>query len=182
MGILLGPAAVGIVITFIGIDDVMWLNAATFIASVVSLLPLHWKSAGSHTSAPARADEGAAPQSKGSFRREMWQGITYIRANPLIFRLVTVQVVVNFVVAVETLVVFYATVNLHISAAWTGIVVGAAGVGGVLAASVASRTGRGMNQGRLIGWSVVLSGGSLFTYCGPHYGAPLGITRKYNPK
>ena len=159
VGVLLGPAAVGIVITFIGINDVIWLNAATFIASVVSLLPLRWKSAGSRNSAPAGGDDGVDSSPKKSFRREMWQGITYIRANALLFRLVVVQVAINFVIAVETLVVFYSTVNLHLSSAWTGIVVGAAGVGGVLAAFVASRTGRVMDPGRLIGWSVVGIGG-----------------------
>jgi len=164
VGVLLGPAAVGIIITFIGINDVMWLNAATFLASVLSLLPLRWESAGSRTTAGAGADEGVDPPPKRAFWRGMWQGITYIRANPLIFRLVIVQVTINFVVAVETLVVFYATVNLHVSPAWTGIVVGAAGVGGVLAASVASRTGRGLDQGRLIGWSVVGIGGSLVVF------------------
>ncbi len=94
----------------------------------------------------------------------MRAGLSYLRSQPLISRLVTVQAAVNFVVAVETLVIFYTIRGLHASALWAGFIIAAAGVGGVMATIAVSRLNFGMSQEKLIGWSVIGIGIALLGF------------------
>ncbi|MDI5973356.1 MFS transporter [Streptomyces sp. SL13] len=160
LGILLGPALIGGFMAWVGVRDAIWLNAATFAASVGTLLPLR----GLAGPAGARLAAKAEGLGAAALWREMREGMGYLRAHPLISRLVTVQAAVNFVIAAETLVIFHATKGLHASPAWAGAVVAAAGVGGVLAAAVVGRVAPRASPARLIGWSVIGLGGSLLGF------------------
>jgi MFS family permease len=112
LGLLLGPSVIGGFVSWIGVDRAIWLNAASFAASVGTLLPLRRlgeiRGAG-HTSPPHTTDRAR------TLWHDMRAGLSYLRSQPLISRLVTVQAAVNFVIAAETLVVFYTTRGLHAS-------------------------------------------------------------------
>ena len=153
LGVLLGPSLIGGFVFWIGVDKAIWLNAASFGVSVASLLTLR------RLDTPSTA-AGAA----SALWRDMRAGLSYLRSQPLISRLVTVQAAVNFVVAAETLVIFYTTRGLHASALWAGFIIAAAGVGGILATILASRLDFGMSQGKLIGWSVMGIGVALLGF------------------
>ncbi|QLJ02817.1 MFS transporter [Streptomyces sp. NEAU-sy36] len=152
VGLLLGPAVIGAGVAAFGVPSAMWFNAATFLISAATLVPMRFGSG--RESVPT---SGARP----TVRRDMAEGLRYIRTHALILRLVSLQVVINLVIAAETLVVFYATHDLHASAAWIGAVLAAAGLGGVAATSVANLMARRFDSGRLIGLSVVGLGGTL---------------------
>jgi MFS family permease len=158
LGILLGPALIGGFVSWIGVDKAIWLNAASFAASVASLLPLR------RLDAPSADETIIAAGGAMPLWRHMREGLRYLRSQPLISRLVKVQAAVNFVVAVETLVVFYTTRGLHASAAWAGLIVAAAGVGGVMATLAAGRLNFRMSHAQLIGWSVIGIGAALLGF------------------
>ncbi|MDT9685567.1 MFS transporter [Streptomyces sp. TRM76323] len=160
LGVLLGPAMIGGFMSWVGVEKAIWLNAATFAASISTLLPLR-QLAGADDGRPAAAEAAGRGT---TLWRDMREGMSYLRSQPLISRLVTVQAAVNFVIAAETLVVFHATTGLHASAAWAGAIVGAAGVGGVLAAALADRLAPRTSPGKLIGWSVVGIGCTLLGF------------------
>ncbi|QPP05837.1 MFS transporter [Streptomyces bathyalis] len=173
LGLLLGPAVTGALVALIGVDRAVWLNAATFAASIGTLLPL--RHLGGRRRADAAvvgtSDAAASPSAParrsgtGSLWREMKEGMGYLRAHPLISRLILVQAAVNFVIAAETLIVFQTTVGLGASPTWAGVVLAAAGVGGVLAAWLAGRfTQETARPGALIGWSVIGVGGTLLGF------------------
>ena len=161
LGVLLGPSVIGGLIFWIGVDSAIWLNAASFAASVATVLPLRQLN---DTSGKTDTASRPAGQPRTALWHEMHAGLRYLRSQPLISRLVAVQAAVNFAVAAETLVVFYATRGLHASAAWAGFIVAAAGVGGVLATVLASRVRLRMSAGRLIGWSVIGIGVALLGF------------------
>jgi MFS family permease len=151
LGLLLGPSLIGVGVTAVGIPACLWFNAATFLVSGATLLRMR-----------LRQDRpGSRTPSRRGLWRELRDGLGYIRGHALIARLVSLQAVINFVIAAETLVVFHATVDLRASSAWSGVVVAAAGLGGVCASSLANRLGRRFDPGALIGWSVAAIGGSL---------------------
>ncbi|WP_433498149.1 MFS transporter [Sphaerimonospora sp. CA-214678] len=151
LGLLLGPALTGAIVALIGVEKTLWLNAGTFLVSVATLVPLRLP-----------AEDGTPP--RGAILREMFEGFMFIRSNRVITWLVTVQAAVNFVVAAETLVIYYATVELKSSAAWVGVIIAAAGVGGVVATALANRMASRFAPGQLIGWAVIGLGGTLAAF------------------
>ncbi|MFD0884425.1 MFS transporter [Streptosporangium algeriense] len=151
LGLLLGPALTGAVIALIGVEQTLWINAGTFLVSVVTLVPLRLGGTGE-------------PPARRPILREMTEGFAFIRSNSVIAWLVSTQAVVNFVVAAETLVIYHASVGLKASAAWIGVIVAAAGVGGIVATSLASRAASRFTPAHLIGWSVISLGGTLLAF------------------
>jgi len=154
VGLLLGPAMIGVAIATIGIDSCLWINAATFLLSVLTVIPVRVRSR-------ERSRRSWSVQLFTQTVRDVRTGLSYLRSRPLLQHLVSLQVVINFVVAAETLIVYHTERGLHASSTWTGIVLAAAGVGGVVAAALAGRLAERFRPQALITWSVTAIGGSL---------------------
>lgn len=150
LGLLLGPAVIGTGVAAFGVPSAMWFNAVTFLLSALTLVPMRFD-----------AGAPAEPGARASVRRDMAEGLRYIRGHALVMRLVSLQVVINLVIAAETLVVFYATHDLHASPTWIGVILAAAGLGGIGATSVANAAARRFDAGPLIAVSVIGLGGTL---------------------
>ncbi|MFG1849583.1 MFS transporter [Micromonospora carbonacea] len=161
VGLLLGPTLIGLAIATIGVEKCLWLNAATFVVSMATLVPLRFRARPQEDRAAGRLDERLA---------EIWKetrtGLHYIRTSSLLVRLVSLQAVINFVIAAETLVIFHAERGLHASPLWTGAVLAAAGLGGILATTLASWFANRFSPQGLIAWSVIALGGSLLALAG----------------
>lgn len=161
LGLLLGPSLIGLAIATFGVDACLWLNASTFAVSVLTLLPLRFLT----------GDAPAAARLRGQVRQigaDLAAGMRYIRGHGLIARVVTLQAVINFVIAAEALVVFLADRSLHASPAWIGVVLAAGGAGGIAAATVARWFAQRFAAETLIAWAVALLGGSLLGLATAH--------------
>ncbi|WP_159079133.1 MFS transporter [Plantactinospora sp. BC1] len=161
VGLLLGPASIGVAIATIGVEKCLWLNAATFAVSVVTLVPLRFRDR-----PPGERETGRLGERLAGIWRETRAGLRYIWANSLLVRLVSLQAVINFVIAAETLVVFHADRGLHATSIWTGVVLAAAGLGGIVATGLAAWFADRFSAQALIAWSVIALGGSLLALAG----------------
>lgn len=130
LGLLVGPALAGVLADRGGLDLCLAVNGATFVVSIATLLPIHLP-AGDR--APSGVGEGLR-----SFGADIAEGLRYIRGERRILSVVTLQALVNFLFAAETLLIFFAREVLGASSAGISAVVicGAAGgiAGGLLAA------------------------------------------------
>ncbi|GGM67222.1 MFS transporter [Longimycelium tulufanense] len=149
LGLLVGPAAIGVALASLGVETCLYINAATFAVSALTIVPLRF----------GRTERNTAGGSK--IWRDMMSGVRYIRSSQIIANIVSLQVVINFVVAVEVLIVVYATRGLQASPTWVGIILSAAGVGGLVAMTVARWAANRFASERLIAWSVIALGFSL---------------------
>ena len=132
----------------------LWLNSATFILSVLTLAPLRFGER------PKRC-RTSFRRVMGDVARDQLVGLRFIRSERLLRHIISLQVIINFVVAAETLVIVYADRQLHASAAWIGVILAAAGVGGVAAAVIAPWFARRVPPARLIAWSFIGLGFTL---------------------
>ena len=146
VGLLAGPALVGVALATTGVTFVLYANAATFVVSVLTLLPLRF---------------GSTVHSGSTLRVDLREGLRYIRSHRLIRTIVGLQVVINFVVAAENLLILYADRGLHASPAWLGVIMASAGAGGIAAGAVTGVLARRFAASHLIAWSVIGIGGSL---------------------
>ncbi len=149
-GLLAGPALVGVALATTGVATVLYANALTFVVSVITLLPLRFD---------RTVHKG--PTGDRSMVADLREGVRYIRSHRLIRTIIGLQVVINFVVAAENLLIVYADRGLHASPAWLGVVIAAAGAGGIAAGAVAGALTRRFPAPYLIAWSVIGIGGSL---------------------
>ncbi|WP_330257106.1 MFS transporter [Nocardia sp. NBC_00565] len=127
--LLIGPAAVGLLTAAVGLATALLVDAATFLVSLATL----W---GTYRRMPRRVRH-LAPMSWRLLRSEFRAGLRYLAATSIMTALAVLQVVTNFCLAVETLIVFFARDYLGASAGSVGIVVAGAGVGGILGAAIA---------------------------------------------
>lgn len=147
---LAGPALVGVAIAAFSVEACLYVNAATFAVSVITLLPLKF-------SGPVHTGR----QDVRTVLADLRAGVGYIRSHLLIRNIIGLQIVINFVVAAENLLIIYADRGLHVSPAWLGVILAAAGVGGIAASAVAGALARRFDATKLIAWSVIGIGGSL---------------------
>lgn len=154
LGLMLAPAVAGAAISVLDVRVFVLANAASFLVSALTLVALRLRPN------TVLTDTG----SRGRLRRtlsDLREGLSYIRAHTLIRRLVSLQVVINLAVASETLVIYFARTVLGASPSQVGLVVAAAGLGGVLGAAAAASFARRYPAEPLIGWAVIAIGLSL---------------------
>jgi len=142
LSLVLGPAAAGILAATIGIRSALIIDALTYLVSLLSLLRV-WN----HT--PQRKVPASLPSLR-ALRRDIKEGFRYLLSVRLIVVMTAIQMVVNFSLAVEKLIFFYARDTLRLSPTAVGVVVAAGGVGGILGALSATYLARRVEQIRLI--------------------------------
>jgi MFS family permease len=153
--LVLGPALVGALAVTAGIEVGLLVTSFTFLVSLMTLFTV---------SGRQRSRTGRPSATRTSWRKvghEFTEGLAYLRATRIILALTIVQAVINLCLAVEKLVIFFATQTLAAAAFWSGIVVAAGGAGGVLGAITAPPVTARLGQMRVVVLSVALIGVTL---------------------
>jgi MFS family permease len=161
-----GPAAVGLLAVTVGVPSALLANAATFGVSLVTLLAVRrTRAVGTRVvgtrAAAGRTDGAVAARFAAGARRmagELRDGLRYIRATRVLLAITLVQVVCNFVLGAEKLVVFFLRDTLALGPAAVSAVVVAGGLGGVLGALVAPRLAAWLGEMRVIVGGIAVLG------------------------
>lgn len=134
-----GPALAGFLIQLVGAARAVAVDAASFLASVVSLWWIR---------RPEPAPQPAMPSSRAGFRIEMWEGIRFVFGNPTIWKIAgstsTANLGSNVFFAVYLI---YAYRVLHLSPGVVGLIFGAGAIGGLLGAFSATWISRRIGLG-----------------------------------
>ena len=125
-----GPALAGLLIQFAGAARAVFVDAASFLVSVLSLWWIR---------RPEPDPRPASAAGRAGFFSEMWEGIRFVMGNATISRIAgctsTSNLGGNIFFAVFLI---YAYRVLHISPGVIGVIFGAGAVGGLLGALIAS--------------------------------------------
>jgi MFS family permease len=151
LGNLTGPVIAGVAATAASIDLCLLVNALTYVASVLTLavIPGLRRAKGSPGLAPSR------------LVADLRQGLRYLWSHRLIRALTGLQTLINFAVAAETLVVFFASRTLHGGSFAVSLVVASAAVGGITGAALAQAAGRRWEAVPIVLAAVTALGGAL---------------------
>jgi MFS transporter, DHA3 family, macrolide efflux protein len=128
IGTLLGPALSGILIAFIGAQHVLYVNAATFLASALCLMPIRCEE--------AIREEHKSAADTGSVLRDLSVGFRFVFGDrSMVFLLVTISALYNLGASAFVFVLpVYAKEALNVGPVQLGWLWSALGVG-MLAAS-----------------------------------------------
>jgi len=140
-----GPGVVGVLSLTVGVRPAVLVNAATFVVSLATLLTV-------------RRPYRRTPRPDRNLRRELAEGLRFIRTTRVLLAMTLLQVVVNFALGAEKLVVFFLKDTLGLAAAAVSAVVVAGGVGGILGALAAPRLAAWLGDVRAIVGRIVVIG------------------------
>ncbi|MEW9528642.1 MFS transporter [Microbispora sp. NPDC049125] len=152
LGLLAGPALAGAVAAGFGLGSCLLVNAASYGVSVVTLWLLP-RGAVKRDIRGGLTVRGAAA--------DLREGLGYLRRHRLVRAVCSLQVVINFVLAVETLVVFYAVHTLDGGPGGASLALAAGAAGGVLGAAAAGPAGRRFPAHNLIGGALLVLAAAL---------------------
>ncbi|MET8871846.1 MFS transporter [Nocardia sp. NPDC004604] len=150
LALVLGPVTVGALAATVGLDTALLVDAVTFLVSLASLLAV-W----SHRSA---APPVVSPLRITDIWREFRDGLRYLLSIRILVMLTALQMVVNFGLAVEKMLFFYAKDTLGLTTSLVSVVVGAGGVGGLVGALTAPWLGYRLGHLRVFAGGVVFAG------------------------
>jgi MFS family permease len=137
---IIGPSMAGILVAipFIGIGGVFLLNAVSFLAVIVGLLMM-------------RLPPWVPPKNPSSVLHSVVEGLSYLRANPTVFTLVSLIGIVSiFGMPYATLMPAFARDVLQVGAQEYGLLMGSVGVGAVAGAMVLAILGNFRHKGWLL--------------------------------
>jgi Na+/melibiose symporter-like transporter len=144
-----GPLLAGVLLTATSLQMVLWVDAATFVVSAISLALIR-------TSFNAA---GEARTERRSLRRDILEGLRYVLAQPLIRTMALFSLLANLSVAVfYPQIVFYAKEVLFASDAQVSQFFTAAGVGAVVFMLAADLLRKRLSYGVILLGSTVLEG------------------------
>jgi MFS family permease len=153
---IIGPAIAGILVAAIGEGWCFVVNGVSYVAVIVGLLMMRVSSSGRRVS-------------ESSPLEHIVEGFAFVRkAIPIRDILLLLGVVSLVAMPYSVLMPIFADRVLHGGARALGILMGATGVGALLAAlTLAARTGlRGL--GKLVGWAAFGFGAGLIAFAGSH--------------
>ncbi|MFI7669483.1 MFS transporter [Nocardia sp. NPDC049526] len=150
LALILGPVTVGALAATVGLNAALLVNAITFLVSLASVLAV--------SSLRSAAPAPVSPLRIRYIWREFRDGLRYLLSMRVLVVLTALQMVVNFGLAVEKLLFFYAKDTLGLAASLVSVVVAAGGVGGLVGALTAPWLGS------RLGHVVVFTGGVVI--CG----------------
>ncbi len=154
VGAILGPALSGLVIAYVGLQWVYWLNAVSYIAVVLALILM-----------------GPIPTSieKKSMRFDIMtadirEGIRFIRQSPIILSSMILDFFASFFSSANTLLPFVAKDILHVGAIQYGWLSAAQSMGDVSVALVVSQKTKIVKQGIILSVAVMIFGGATVIF------------------
>ncbi len=127
-GQIIGPSAAGLLAAAGLLHICLLVDAATFLVSLGSLFVVRPRRQENETRSPT-------PVSLAALRRELADGLRYLRATRLLLILLGFMLVLNLCLGADKLIIFLARNTMHLPAAQVGLVVTAGGVGGLLGAA-----------------------------------------------
>lgn len=153
-GAIVGPALSGIVIGYLGQEDVYFINAVTFLAVIVALMLL-----------------GNVPQSQKAIQRglraaltDIRDGVSFIRHQPLIMSTMILDFIATFFSSANTLLPYFAQNVLKVGEIAYGWLAAAQSVGAVTVGLVVSQFRHIRHQGMLLVGSVVVFGAATILF------------------
>jgi MFS family permease len=150
VALLAGPAAGGLVVTWLAPPGALLLDAASYAVSVGTLL------------LAARRAPRPAPVPRRPLLREVRAGLRYVRGQPVLNAIMWVGGWYNLGSAVyDALLVLFAVRVLHLSPAHLGLAVGIGGIGFPLGSLLAGRVTARLGEGRALIAAAVPSVGGL---------------------
>ena len=149
---VVGPAAAALLATLVGVGVALWVDAATFLASLATVTVI---AAGSRAIRPGRCS-AAAPH--GSFHSEFTEGLAYLRKQRLILVLTILFAITNLCLGADSLLVYLGKVTFQLPALQVSAVIAVGGAAGVAGAVVAPRTARRLPRVPLITAAVTVAG------------------------
>lgn len=155
---IIGPVAAGLLATTAGIQDALWIDAATFVVSLSTVglvLPRR-----GHAPGPARGrEEPDAPRRPSpGFWRDLADGLRYLRAQRLILTLTVLFAITNLCLGVDTLLIYFCQVTLALPALTISAVIAAGGAAGVAGALAGRRLAARFSRVALVTGSVAVAG------------------------
>lgn len=135
---IVGPLLAGLLIEIAPVTDVLYVDAASFAVSALSLSLIHI----SFNEIAAKKHPGAGQRGMAlvrALRGEIGAGLRYVFANPVLRNISIMSAVVNlFFTTVSAQLVFFAHVRLHATASQVGYLYAAGAAGVVLLSFAAS--------------------------------------------
>ncbi|MEP6894587.1 MAG: MFS transporter [Chloroflexota bacterium] len=147
-GSIVGPAASGIVIGYLGQGAVYFINAATFLAVIIALILLK--------DVPQKQAE--IKKGLGAAFADIRVGIRFIRDQPLIMSTMILDFLATFFSSANTLLPYFAQNVLHVGEVAYGWLAAAQSAGAVLVGLVASQYNQIRRQGALLIGAVTVFG------------------------
>ncbi len=137
---LAGPALAGALIQAIGAARAIYVDAASFLVSAISITAIR---------APEPTPEPVSAAGQAGFWREMGEGLRIVTGNPTLWKIAGCTATGNLGNGIaQSVLLIYAYRNLHLSAGMVGLIfgLGAAGglIGALLARSLVARLGVGV--------------------------------------
>ncbi|WP_405777584.1 MFS transporter [Streptomyces sp. NBC_00859] len=147
---MIGPAAAGGLVMFLGYETTIYVNAATFIVSAGAILLIRHTPAGNERQ----------PQRKATFGQDIRVALSYVfRRNRVLAAGSLMFTGTNFAIwLIQANFLFYLTTYRHLSPRVIGVVLAAQGVGAVLGAAVAGRLVQRFPPGRILIATTALAG------------------------
>jgi MFS family permease len=138
VSVLLGPSIGGFLIKLAGAASAIAIDALSFLVSAATIFTLP----------SLRAAQ--SPEERG-WRAQLVGGLRYlVQHRPIFENALALMALLFFITMVDAVFVFYAQHELHLDAALTGIVLGAAGLGPIIFGSLAPRISRSFRIGQLM--------------------------------
>lgn len=148
---LLGAPIAGFLIAYLSAENVLFLNTATFI---ISALLVWWF-------VPDVKIEKPAETAENSYFEDLKEGIAYLRQDTLMFTVMAIILVTNFLDGALGSVIYPVFVKeVYGSAVGLGLLFGISGAGAVLGALAYSRYGHQLSKRKVYAW------GFIFVACG----------------
>ncbi len=149
---VLGPTLGGLLIAGVGISSPFYLNGLSFLAVLYTLHVMEM---------PAMM----AKSKPAAVWQEMWEGLTYIRGNPVILALVLIAVVPMFLgQPYQAMLTVFARDVLDIGPVGLGILTSASAVGSVSGALLLASLGDFRHKGALMLWAMLGFGAVLLFF------------------
>ena len=148
-GAIAGPALSGVIIGYLGQQDIYFINAITFLAVIVAIIMI-----------------GPVPQGRSaslgrgfkSALGDVRDGVRFIRGQPLILSSMVLDFIATFFASANTLLPYFARYILRVNEFAYGWLAAAQSIGAVTVGLVVSQYKNLKRQGRLLLASVVVFG------------------------
>lgn len=148
---LAGPAAAGLLIQAISAPDAVVVDAATFLISAMAIMTVR-----THIGRDADAEaDGPAVE---PYLLRLRSGLSYLRSHPYLRASLMASTMMNLAgVAIQAVLILYATRHLHMSAGQIGIALSIGATGGLLGAVTAAPLAARIGAGKTIAVGAALS-------------------------
>ncbi|MFF3566381.1 MFS transporter [Nocardia jiangxiensis] len=146
LSLVLGPAAVGVLVAAEGQEAALLTNAGTFAVSLITVWRTYRQLPNTEFTGTAETSDPKRPAALGagvlgSVGSEFWTGLRYLVTSSVVAAITLLQAVTALGLGAETLIPFFARERLGASAVLVGLAVAGGGLGGALGALIAAAVG-----------------------------------------